>query len=119
MQEIAKVKGCRMDRVLLGAAGERFAQALLYAQGYDILERNFRCRFGEIDLICQKDGTICMVEVKTRRDVFMGRPAEAVTVTKENTMRKVANYYLMSHGIRERNVTFQVFEILFSQIDMG
>ena len=54
------------DKKLLGYYGEELAAGMLYAQGYDILERNYRCRFGEADIICRNNEELFVVEVKTR-----------------------------------------------------
>ncbi|MGE9874793.1 YraN family protein [Hornefia butyriciproducens] len=104
------------DKKLLGTGGENFAAAVLYAQGYDILQRNFRCRIGEIDIVCRKDDCIFFVEVKTRTSLIGGRPAEAVDPGKQRRMRGVASYYLMTHDLADCRVSFQVFEIMVNQI---
>ena len=104
------------DRKLLGAAGEALAAALLYGQGYEILEQNYRCRIGEIDLICQKDDTLVFVEVKSRFSVDFGRPCEAVNPVKQERMRRVADYYQMIRHLEGMDIRFQVIEILVNQI---
>ena len=71
------------ERAQLGRRGEEVAAAFLERQGYTILERNFRLRQGEIDLIAAKDETVAFVEVKTRRTLDYGLPSEAVTYTKQ------------------------------------
>lgn len=105
------------DRKLMGNLGEEFATGILFAQGYEILERNFRCRLGEIDIVCQKDGKLCFVEVKTRASLDVGYPADAVGREKQRRMKHVAEYYLMTHGGNDVDVSFQVVEILVNQIN--
>lgn len=84
-----------------GAAYELKAEEYLLGNGYKILERNFRNRSGEIDLIAKKDGYICFVEVKYRTTSAYGSPLEAVDDRKQNQIRRVANYYLMKNKLSE------------------
>ncbi|MEW6026341.1 MAG: YraN family protein [Planctomycetota bacterium] len=78
----------------IGLTGEALAEAFLKKQGYRIVERNFRCRFGEIDIIAFQKGVVCFIEVKTRSSDQFGSPLEAVTKTKQRRMVLLANYYL-------------------------
>ncbi len=106
-----------MNSSTLGKYGEDFAVSVLEAEGCTVLERNFRCRAGEIDIIAEKDGTLYFVEVKTRRGLGAGRPAEAVTYWKQQKTRIAAAVYLQSHGgEQERNCSFHVIEVLYHHI---
>lgn len=84
-----------------GAAYELKAEEYLLGNGYKILERNFRNRSGEIDLIAKKKGQIHFVEVKYRTTLTYGSPLEAVDFRKQNQIRKVAMYYLMKNKLSE------------------
>lgn len=84
-----------------GAAYELKAEEYLLGNGYKILERNFRNRSGEIDLIAKKEGYICFIEVKYRTTSDFGSPLEAIDVRKQNQIRKVAMYYLMKNKLSE------------------
>lgn len=84
-----------------GTAYELKAEEYLLGNGYKILERNFRNRGGEIDLIGKKDGQIHFIEVKYRTTSDFGSPLEAVDVRKQNQIRKVAMYYLMKNKLSE------------------
>lgn len=84
-----------------GAAYELKAEEYLLGNGYKILERNFRNRSGEIDIIAKKDGVIRFVEVKYRTTSDFGSPLEAVDARKQNQIRKVAMYYLMKNKLSE------------------
>ena len=84
-----------------GARYEELAAEYLEEKGYVILERNFRCRSGEIDLIARIQDQIVFVEVKYRRSGACGSPGEAVDVRKQHTICRVADYYRMVHGIPE------------------
>lgn len=84
-----------------GAAYELKAEEYLLGNGYKILERNFRNRSGEIDLIAKKEGQIHFVEVKYRTTSDYGSPLEAVDFCKQNQIRKVAMFYLMKNKLSE------------------
>lgn len=101
----------------LGKCGENFAAEVLESQGYSILERNFRCRLGEIDLIAEKNGELCFVEVKTRNSDAFGRPSEAVTRDKQKRIKRTAAFYMQSCRMNQRYISFQVIEILLNQIE--
>ena len=83
-----------MSTKVLGAYGEALASQYLQAQGYRILEANFRCKLGEIDLIAQDGNVICFVEVKTRRSLAYGQPFEAVHSFKIRKLTRLALIYL-------------------------
>ena len=77
-----------------GAWGEECAAVYLRRHGYRILARNYSCRFGEIDLIAEKDGVLLFVEVKLRTNLQYGVPREYVTVKKQEKLRAAALLYL-------------------------
>ena len=104
------------DRKLLGKIGEDLAVSLLYAEGYTILDRNFRSHFGEIDIICEKEDVVYFVEVKTRTCDAFGEPAEAVNSIKQRRMKKTAEYYLMMNKV-DADVAFKVMEIMVRETD--
>ena len=79
-----------------GKWGEDKAEAFLKKKGYSIIERNYRCRWGEIDIIAERDGTIHFVEVKTRRMSVQAPPQENVGRTKQARIAKAAGQYLKS-----------------------
>jgi putative endonuclease len=92
----------------LGAAGEARAAAWYVDSGYDVLARNWRCADGEIDLVCRRDGTVVVCEVKTRRSEACGTPFEAVTAEKQRRLRRLAARYLRESGERCAEVRFDV-----------
>ncbi len=77
------------------------AEEYLLQKGYRILERNFRNRNGEIDIIAKDGEYFCFIEVKYRTTNDYGNPFEAVDCRKQNQIRKVANYYLMKNKLNE------------------
>ncbi len=93
-----------MNRRETGARYEALAAAYLEEHGYSILARNFRCRFGEIDLVAQ-DGLapqqdLVFVEVKYRKNAASGFPEEALTWQKQKTISRVADFYLVRFQVR-------------------
>lgn len=85
------------NKRVVGAEWELAAQKYLMDNGYEILVTNFRCRIGEIDIIAKNDGYFAFVEVKYRKNSIMGDPFDAINVKKQNTIKKVACYYLLCH----------------------
>lgn len=85
----------------LGSSYEQKAVSYLQEKGYEILECNFRCRSGEIDIIAREGEYLCFVEVKFRTTNSYGTPLEAVNGRKQNQIRRVALYYLVRHGLHE------------------
>ncbi|HEX6310452.1 MAG TPA: YraN family protein [Acidimicrobiia bacterium] len=86
-------------RRALGRAGEAAVAAWYEAAGYDVLDRNWRCPAGELDLVVARDRTIVFCEVKTRRSGAFGTPAEAVTVEKQRRLRRLALHWLGERGV--------------------
>ena len=83
----------------IGAYYEAVAARFLEMQGYQLIERNFRCRSGEIDIIARDtaDGSLCFVEVKYRSTLQYGYPGEAVGAAKQKKIRDVSRYYILTH----------------------
>lgn len=92
----------------LGHDWEREAERALVAARYRILERNFRTKRGEIDLIAEDGGTLCFVEVKGRRSRAFGSGAESVTLEKQRRIFGAAEAYLVRSGARGRRCRFDV-----------
>jgi len=80
-----------------GKIGEDYAAELLSKKGYQIIERNYHSRFGEIDIIAENEEYIVFAEVKTRDEHFSVSPLEAVTVGKQRKIYKTALLYLQQH----------------------
>lgn len=100
-----------------GSRYEDEAAAFLLRQGYEILERNFYCRRGEIDLIAREGHYLVFVEVKYRRTTDSGDPAEAVDTRKKHRMIQAARYYLYTHGYGEETpCRFDVVAVLGDEV---
>lgn len=80
-----------------GRWGEDYTADYLLQQGYLLLERNWHCRWGEIDIIAEKDGILAFVEVKTRRLTSMTTPEEAISSAKRQKLLRSAECYLLEH----------------------
>lgn len=98
-----------------GQRGEAIASRYLEKLGYEILSKNFRSRYGEIDLITQHQGIIIFVEVKTRSGIRQGLPCEAVNWDKQNRLRRMAEYYLMATGNTNKPCRMDVIEIIMQE----
>jgi putative endonuclease len=107
-------------RLRLGAQGEDRAAAWYVAHGYQVLARNWRCRDGELDLICAQDRQVVVCEVKTRSSLAFGHPAEAVTRTKQARIRGLAARWLADGGapFRPQEVRFDVAAVLPDEISV-
>jgi putative endonuclease len=100
-------------RRALGAGGEAAVAGWYAAAGYQVIDRNWRCRDGELDLVVARDGLVVFCEVKTRRSVAFGAPVEAVTLTKQRRLRVLASRWLADHpGARARDLRFDVASVL-------
>ena len=96
---------------LIGAYGEHLAAKFLREDNYDIKASNFKTYNGEIDLIAEKNGVICFVEVKTRQIGGMFSPADAVNVHKQENIKSAASVYLnkWAKGAEHRFDIIEVF----------
>ncbi len=104
----------RDARQELGRAGEDAATRYLQDHGMVVLDRNWRCRDGEIDIVALEEAsdTLVIVEVKTRRSAAYGAPIEAVTRVKAARLRRLASQWLLRHPIGARRIRVDVVGIL-------
>ena len=86
------------QRKRLGDWGEAYARRFLQRHGYCIIESNYRCPYGEIDLVARDGDCLVFVEVKSRRSEAFGRPQEAVTPAKQQKLVQSAQEYIQSHA---------------------
>jgi len=99
------------ERLSLGKKGEDLAIAQLRALKYKILERNFKCALGEIDIIAREKDTLVFVEVKTRRTRDFGGPAAAVNERKQRQLSRVALTYLNMKKLPQMPARFDVVAV--------
>jgi len=86
-----------MKRSETGALGERIACDFLGENGYQILENNYRCPKGEIDIVARQADTLVFVEVRTKKSRRFGTPEESITLAKMEKLRTLAQYYRQEH----------------------
>jgi putative endonuclease len=101
------------SRMLLGRAGEDAAAAYYRGLGFTVVERNFRCRLGEIDLVARRGKTLVFCEVKARTAERWGDPSEAVGFAKQQRLRRLAGAWLGQHRPGAVDVRFDVISIIF------
>ncbi len=100
-----------MRRQELGILGENLAVEELTRRGYAILERRYRTRYGEIDIVAEEQDTIVFVEVKAREDLTCGSAAESVTPNKQRRIASRAVEYLARKHVTDRPCRFDVIAI--------
>lgn len=105
-----------MNTRILGLKGEVLAKEFLIKNKYKILETNYVNELGEIDIIAKQKDVIVFVEVKTRESLRFGMPREAVTVYKQQKIRKVALLYLKINHKTNAKVRFDCIDILDEKI---
>ena len=98
-------------KLILGKEGERIAEIFLRKKGYKLVERNYRCAAGELDLIMLDRRVIVFVEVKTRKGIGYGTPLEAVEVRKQQKMIYAAHFFLSAKKLSQREARFDVVGI--------
>jgi putative endonuclease len=96
----------------LGAHGEAIAVSYLIGRGFRVLDRNWRCREGELDIVARDGDALVFCEVKTRRGVGYGHPVEAVTVAKQRRLRTLAQRWLATHDEHAPDLRFDVVGVL-------
>ena len=105
-----------MNTRIIGRRGEDVAVDYLQSQGYTILDRNYSCRIGEVDVIAWDGEFVVFVEVKARADTNFGLPRQAVNWHKQQTIVKVAQYWLYKNKRTGIPVRFDVVEILAGKV---
>lgn len=104
-------------RQALGLEGETRACRALEARGYRILQRRYRTRFGELDIVARHRDAVVFVEVKARRGRTFGDPAASVTMEKQRRLVAMATDYLARHGLTRSPVRFDVVAVEFASGD--
>lgn len=99
------------NKKIFGNIGERISCSYLERIGYKIIERNFCCRSGEIDIIAKDKEEYVFIEVKTRSNLCFGKPKEAIDKYKQKRIYKSTKYYLHIHNLDNAYVRFDVIEV--------
>jgi putative endonuclease len=98
-------------KIITGKEGEKIAAAFLKKNGYRIIEINFRCPIGEIDIVAKEKDDLVFVEVKTRKSMELGYPEQAVGIRKQKKMSQLALWYLQKRKIDDANARFDVMAV--------
>lgn len=96
----------------LGKDGEGLAVKYLKSNGFKILNKNFRCAIGEIDIVAKEKDTIVFIEVKTRKSDDFTEPFESIGKRKQNKIRNLAEYYLQEKDCSDCEIRFDVLSIV-------
>lgn len=99
----------------IGKSGEDIAAEYLTSKGYNVIERNFECRQGEIDIIALDKNEVVFVEVKTRRNKTYGLAAEAVNDVKKKHLWKAVEYYVYSRNLQNNFIRIDVIEVYLNR----
>lgn len=101
--------------ITFGKAGEDIAAQFLKNNHYKILEKNYRTKLGEVDIIAQDEGVICFIEVKARHSDKFGRAKEAVFDAKQRQISKAALWYLKQNNLLNRSARFDVLSVNYEE----
>lgn len=104
-----------MNNKEVGDLGEGIAVEYIKKKGYILIQRNFRCKQGEVDIIAKDKDEYVFIEVKTRNSKRFGQPAEAVNCLKKKHIYNVTRYFLYKYKIENSSIRFDVVEILLNK----
>jgi putative endonuclease len=103
-----------MRRIRTGKLGEDLAVAHLQKAGYQIIAQNYRCLYGEVDIVARDGDTIVFVEVKSRKSETFGEPQEAVGPEKRKKLSRISLHYLQQKQLETFNARFDVMAVKMS-----
>lgn len=107
----------KSNNLLLGKKGEDIAADYLLHHGYTIVERNFRKRYGDIDIVARKRETLVFVEVKTRTSDLYGGGEEAITRAKKHHLVRSAEYYKLVKSLGDVSMQIDLITVSFNEED--
>jgi len=103
--------GKKAPHLIIGEEGEKLAVRYLRLRGYRILERNYRCKLGEIDIIAKRNDTLIFIEVRSRSEPYLTDPASTVDEIKIARTINAARYYFMENKLADAPCRFDVLAI--------
>lgn len=104
------------QKIKTGALGEDIACEFISKKGYKILQRNFKARYGELDIIAIDGKTLVFIEVKTRTNLLFGTPEEAITPRKLHELIQTCQYYVILHPELPKLLRIDVIGIMMDKI---
>lgn len=104
-----------MNNIEKGKLGEKIALKYIISKGGKVVERNYRTKMGEVDLIAKLNGELVFIEVKSRKNVDYGYPSESVDYKKKRRITNVAKYYILDNSLDDLSIRFDVIEIYFNE----
>lgn len=108
-----------MSRQLVGKTGEKAARDYLEKQGYQIVETNYRCMLGELDIIAREAITTVFIEVRTKTGLSFGSPEESITVDKAKRLKRLAAKYLQDYGLSETPSRIDLIAVQLDRNDLS
>ena len=99
------------SRINSGKMGEDLAVSCLLKQGYKIIERNYRTKLGEIDIIADCKGCVCFVEVRAKNSLSFGAPEETIIKRKQLQIAKTALLYIKKYKLQDKSCRFDVVSV--------
>jgi putative endonuclease len=106
-----------LKNIELGKIGEDIAAVYLQDLGYEILDRNWRFKRVELDIVAHLDSTLVFCEVKTRRSTSHGMPSEAITALKLQNIKTAALHWLGKHNSKHRGIRFDAISVIYCEGD--
>jgi putative endonuclease len=113
------VEKMTIDRQLIGKTGEKAAKEYLEKQGYQIVETNYRCPLGELDIIARDVRTTVLIEVRTKTGSSFGSPEESITADKAKRLKRLAAKYLQTHGLSETPSRIDLVAVQLARKDLS
>ena len=104
-----------MNNIEKGKLGEEIAFKYILSRGGNVIEKNYRTKMGEVDLIARLNGELVFVEVKSRSNINYGYPSESVNYKKKRKIINVAKYYILENSLENLSIRFDVIEIYFNE----
>jgi len=104
-----------MNNIEKGKLGEEIASKYIISKGGKVIEKNYRTKMGEVDIIAKLNGELVFVEVKSRSNINYGYPAESVNYKKKRKITNVAKYYILDNSLENLSIRFDVIEIYFNE----
>ncbi len=108
-----------MKRRQVGLAGEKEARIYLLSNGYEIIETNYSCPLGEIDIVAREQENIVFIEVRTRTGLSFGGPEESIDYKKGQRLRRLAYYYLKTLSVNEQSCRIDLIAVRLKKKDLS